>query len=211
MRVPDAALDHPPGVLAVRQQAGPDVRVVADQHVTTGPHPPRELDHVGRPGRGPGGDGPEVEHRGAGRRVPGLFRGPLPVGGAVEVEVVSGLTLGVEGYDSQRGRLLGLRRRRQVDAFGYGPAAQDAAERVIGQTGHQGRVLPEPGQADGHVVRAAARGGGEFQRRVTRNQIDESLADHGHRLVLHAASCRVFDRADRHPSAAGGSRRVRPA
>jgi hypothetical protein len=80
---------------------------------------------------------------------------PLPVGGALDPEVVLGAAIRADRDDRQGRRLAGLHGPGQVDAVAGQMVADPAPQRVGGDAGQQARGHAQPGQPHRHVRGAA--------------------------------------------------------
>ena len=103
----------------------------------------------------------------------------------IGVQKAEFMSLGVEGDNGERGRLMGVRGAAEIHPFLQRLLAQHTTERVAGDPCHQRRGGAQPGQSDGHVVGAAPRPGHEAVRAGTGHQVHERLADHGDPAGAH--------------------------
>ena len=115
--------------------------------------------------------GDDVAVKGAGE----LVVAPLPVGGALDPEVVLDHAVGPDGDDGQRGRLGRLDGERQVHPVAGQVGPDAVAEQVVGDPGQQPDRDLLAGQADGHVGRAAPGRGLEQPVAAGRDEVDQRL------------------------------------
>jgi hypothetical protein len=80
--------------------------------------------------------------------------GPLPVGGAVGVEGVGGLTGLVEVRDGESAGLGGAHAAGQIDAGVAEAGSEEGAEDVVGEPSEEAGGGAEPGKGHGGVGRA---------------------------------------------------------
>ena len=173
----DQALDAAPDGLGGAHQQRPAVGVVGDGHGLAGVGQ-QPLEHVGarRHGQGqrPGVQGHHLAVEGAGE----LGVAPLPVGRALDSEVVLDHAVAPHGHDGQRGRLGRPRGERQVDPVAVQVGPEPVAEQVVGDPGQQPGGHLQAGQPDGHVRRAPAGRGPEHPVGTGGHEVHQRLPGH---------------------------------
>src|SRR3954454_14334406 len=90
-------------------------------------------------GRCPRRDRTEVNDLGLAREPTKLADRPVPVRGALDVEVVRRLAGAIERHYGQSGRLGCARGRTQIDALGSGSVTQQLPETVVAEARHKRR------------------------------------------------------------------------
>jgi hypothetical protein len=175
----DQGLDAPADGVGRAHQQRPAVGVVGDGQLLAGAGQ-QPLEHVG-PRRHGQGDRPGVQgHHRAVEGAGELVVGPLPVGRALDPEVVLDHPVAPHGHDGQRGWLGRPHGERQVDPVAVQVGPEPVAEQVVGDPGQQpGRHLLA-GQPDGHVRRAAARRRPEQPVPAPGHEVDQGLPGHRH-------------------------------
>ena len=198
--------ERPLDLLASRRAVGleqrPDVRVVGDQ-AARGAQLADPVRDGGVAWRQPRGERAEV-HRGVVTWHAGeLGGGPLEVGGASDAEPVLRPACGIELHHRDGARLVRRHALREVHAGAQGVVAQHDAEWIAGDPSDEGGALPEPGEAERDVVRAAARAGQPRIVVAELDEVDQRLADHrNRRRSRHRADAtRASDPLARHPLA----------
>ena len=159
----DPALEPLPVARGVAEQPGPHVGVERQRA-----SPVLALEHRGQPvtpGRQRECQRPGVQGDRLRREVGKLGVGPLPVGGALDVEGVLGRAVRADVDHREGRRLRRGGREPQVHAARRDVLPQHPAEPVGGQPGEQRHRHAEPTEGDGGVHRAAPRRPAVVQRR----------------------------------------------
>ena len=104
---------------------------------------------------------------------------PVPVRGALDVEVVRRLAGAVERHDGQSGRLGRARGRAQIDVLGSGSVTQQLPETVVAEARHERRALAQTREGDGHVERTSAGVRLVIPGSFPGHEVDQGLPDHG--------------------------------